>query len=71
VCKSQCQLDGFCTQEGGLLAMWVTNRERLRRFVDQELLPKWGLEQVATWFWLKVTNSGQLVSPLVLPVPFR
>ncbi|KAK9905667.1 hypothetical protein WJX75_004219 [Coccomyxa subellipsoidea] len=51
-------------QEGGLLAMWVTNRERLRRFVDQELLPKWGLEQVATWFWLKVTNSGQLVSPL-------
>lgn len=51
--------------------MWVTNRERLRRFVDQELLPKWGLEQVATWFWLKVTNSGQLVSPLVRPVPFR
>ena len=48
-----------------MLALWVTNRERLRRFVDQELLPKWGLEQVATWFWLKVTNTGQLVSPLV------
>lgn len=48
-----------------MLALWVTNRERLRRFVDMELLPRWGLETVATWFWLKVTDSGQLVSPLV------
>ena len=48
----------------------MTNRERLRRFVDQELLVKWGLEQVATWFWLKVTNNGQLVSPLVRPLHF-
>ncbi|CAL8472253.1 g11795 [Coccomyxa elongata] len=51
-------------QEYGLLALWVTNRERLRRCVEQELLPHWGLEEVATWFWLKVTDSGQLVSPL-------
>ena len=45
--------------------MWVTNRERHQRFIHEELLPHWGLKHVATWFWLKVTNSGELVSPLV------
>lgn len=49
----------------GLLALWVTNRERHRRFVDAELLPAWGLRQVAAWYWLKVTDDGQLVSSLV------
>lgn len=45
--------------------MWVTNRERHHRFIHEELLPHWGLAHVATWFWLKVTNAGDLVSPLV------
>lgn len=45
--------------------MWVTNRERHQRFIHDELLPHWGLQQVAIWYWLKVTNSGELVSPLV------
>ena len=49
-----------------MLALWVTNRERHRRFIDAELLPAWGLRHVATLYWLKVTNDGQLVSPLVL-----
>jgi len=53
-------------QERGVLALWVTNRERHRRFVDTELLPAWGLHHVATWYWLKVTDDGQLVSSLVL-----
>ena len=52
-------------QGRGLLALWVTNRERHRRFVDAELLPAWGLRQVAAWYWLKVTDDGQLVSSLV------
>ena len=45
--------------------MWVTNRERHRRFVEQELLPFWGLHIVATWHWLKVTPAGEAVTPLV------
>lgn len=49
-----------------MLALWVTNRERHRRFIDAELLPAWGLRHVTTWHWLKVTDDGQLVSPLVL-----
>ena len=47
------------------MAMWVTNRERHQRFIHEELLPHWGLKHMATWFWLKVTNAGDLVSPLV------
>lgn len=52
-------------QGHGLLALWVTNRERLRAFVERELLPAWGLQHVATWYWVKVTNDGRLVTPLV------
>ncbi|KAK9832584.1 hypothetical protein WJX81_001061 [Elliptochloris bilobata] len=48
----------------GVLALWVTNRERLRRFVEEKLLPAWGLVPVAQWFWVKVTARGVLVTPL-------
>jgi hypothetical protein len=57
-------------QERGLLALWVTNRERHRRFVKQKLLPAWGLELLAIWFWLKVTDAGELVSRLVQLLSF-
>lgn len=49
-----------------MLALWVTNRERLRRFVEAELLPAWGLVPAAQWVWLKVTARGALVTPLVI-----
>ena len=43
----------------------MTNRSRLWRFMERELLPAWGLTIAATWLWLKVTNYGEPVSPLV------
>ncbi|GAB4823688.1 hypothetical protein N2152v2_010734 [Parachlorella kessleri] len=49
---------------GCLVALWVTNRERHRRFIEKELLPAWGLQHIATWWWLKVTPEGQPVSRL-------
>ena len=55
--------------QDGLLALWVTNRERLRRFVEAELLPAWGLAPAAQWLWLKVTARGALVTPLVTACP--
>ena len=60
-------LSGFpgLAQGHGLLALWVTNRERLRAFVEREMLPAWGMQHVATWYWVKVTNSGELVTPMV------
>lgn len=53
------------SSEGCLVALWVTNRERHRRFVERELLPAWGLQQVATWYWLKVAANGEPVGRLV------
>ncbi|WIA17442.1 hypothetical protein OEZ85_014289 [Tetradesmus obliquus] len=49
---------------GSLVALWVTNRRRMHRFVVQQLLPAWGLQHAATWLWLKVADSGQAVSPI-------
>ena len=53
------------SQEGGLVALWMTNRERHWRFVERELLPGWGLQPAATWLWLKTANNGRPVAPLV------
>jgi len=53
------------SQEGALVALWMTNRERLWRFVEAELLPAWGLAPVATWLWLKLADDGRPTTPLV------
>lgn len=56
----------LCLLQGGaLVAIWMTNRERHWRFVEAELLPAFQLTTVATWLWLKVTDSCELVSQLV------
>lgn len=49
------------------MALWLTDRQRLRRFVEGELLPAWGLRPLAHWVWLKVAADGQPVTPLVRP----
>lgn len=51
-------------RDGALVALWVTNREKLREFVETELLPKWGVKLVSTWIWLKVGSNGAMISPL-------
>lgn len=40
--------------EGALVALWITNREKLYNFVQRELFPTWGVSYVATFYWLKV-----------------
>ncbi|KAI4354889.1 hypothetical protein L6164_003714 [Bauhinia variegata] len=52
--------------EGALVALWVTNREKLRNFVERELFPAWGVSYVANFFWLKVKPSGSLISDIDL-----
>ena len=32
----------LCHAGGALVALWVTNRERIRRYVEETLLPAWG-----------------------------
>ncbi|KAI9339563.1 MT-A70-domain-containing protein, partial [Zopfochytrium polystomum] len=47
-----------------VVAVWITNRPRVARFVRNKLFPAWGLEPVATWVWLKVTRNGEPVLPI-------
>ena len=52
---------------GGILAMWVTNDRKLVEAAQSTILEAWGLKCVATWYWLKVTCTGQLCVPLESP----
>ncbi|XP_041023003.1 methyltransferase-like protein 2 isoform X2 [Juglans microcarpa x Juglans regia] len=52
--------------DGALVALWVTNREKLRGFVEKELFPAWGVTHVATFYWLKVKADGSLINDLDL-----
>ncbi|CAI0558781.1 unnamed protein product [Linum tenue] len=52
--------------DGALVGLWVTNWERLRNFVLEELFPSWGVTYAASLFWLKVKADGSLTSDLDL-----
>lgn len=56
----------LCHTSGALVALWVTNREKLRSFVENDLFPKWGVTYAASFFWLKVKSNGMLTSELDL-----
>ncbi|KAF9968300.1 Methyltransferase-like protein 4 [Mortierella alpina] len=45
-------------QYGEIVAVWVTNRAKVKKVVVDKLFPSWGLELVAHWYWLKVTTKG-------------
>ncbi|XP_050214869.1 methyltransferase-like protein 2 isoform X2 [Mercurialis annua] len=51
---------------GALVGLWVTNREKLRIFVEKELFPAWGVNYAASFYWLKVKADGSLVSDIDL-----
>ncbi|KAL4566324.1 hypothetical protein LXL04_030438 [Taraxacum kok-saghyz] len=53
-------------KDGSLVALWVTNKEKLRLFVEKELFPKWGVKYLATHYWLKVKSDGSLIGELDL-----
>lgn len=52
--------------DGALVALWVTNREKLHGFVEKELFPAWGVRYVASSYWLKVKADGSLINDLDL-----
>lgn len=51
-------LSAIMNPRGCLLAVWVTNNNTYN-FVKDTLLPHWGVQFVAVWWWLKVTKSGK------------
>ncbi|KAF9585769.1 Methyltransferase-like protein 4 [Lunasporangiospora selenospora] len=42
------------TVEGSIVAVWITNRAKIKRVVLEKLFPAWGLEYIDHWTWLKV-----------------
>lgn len=47
-----------------VVAVWVTNKPKFRKFIIHKLFPAWELECKAEWVWLKVTTEGQCIFPL-------
>ncbi|WVZ55870.1 hypothetical protein U9M48_006475 [Paspalum notatum var. saurae] len=52
--------------DGALLVLWITNREKLRVFVEKELLPSWAVKDPTVFYWLKVKPDGSLMGDLDL-----
>ncbi|XP_046336445.2 N(6)-adenine-specific methyltransferase METTL4-like isoform X1 [Haliotis rufescens] len=50
-----------------LIVTWVTNKPRLTSFVQDQLLPHWGVQQVMQWHWVKVTVDGTMVCDIASP----
>ena len=57
-------LPRLASERGAVVAVWVTNDAKVADFVRRDLFPKWKVEYVATWYWLKVTASGAPVLPV-------
>lgn len=41
-------------ENDGLVAVWCTNSKTHIDDVKTKIFPKWGIEFVSEWFWLKV-----------------
>jgi N6-adenosine-specific RNA methylase IME4 len=50
--------------DGSLIAVWITNKPKYRRFVIDKLFKSWHVRCVGEWTWIKVTSSGESVVPL-------
>ncbi|OBZ81336.1 Methyltransferase-like protein 4 [Choanephora cucurbitarum] len=52
------------SKRDSLVAIWVTNKPKFRKFMIDKLLPAWQLRCVAEWVWLKTTTQAESVCPL-------
>uniref|UniRef100_A0A182RK21 Methyltransferase-like protein 4 n=1 Tax=Anopheles funestus TaxID=62324 RepID=A0A182RK21_ANOFN len=47
--------------ENTLVVVWCTNAPSHIEAVSKEFFPKWGVELVACWYWIKITSAGEPV----------
>ncbi|UJR30596.1 hypothetical protein I4U23_018122 [Adineta vaga] len=47
-----------------LICCWSTNCDRIEDFIKNDLFKKWNCQYLTTWYWLKVTRSGEAVLDL-------
>ncbi|KAJ1459890.1 MT-A70-domain-containing protein [Pelagophyceae sp. CCMP2097] len=55
--------------KGAIVAVWVTNDQKIEAWVRNVLFPTWNVEYVTTWYWIKVTAKGEPVLPLSKSAP--
>lgn len=53
----------------GIVGVWVTNKQVLRDLVlgkenQAGLFQQWGIQLIEEWVWLKITSSGDPVTPI-------
>lgn len=46
-----------------LICIWTTNNDKHRRFIENKLIPDWGLTFLTRWYWLKATANGRELFP--------
>ena len=44
-----------------IIAVWVTNNQKVIDFVLHELFPTWSLQLIGKWHWIKVTTNGEFI----------
>uniref|UniRef100_A0A182Q5F2 Methyltransferase-like protein 4 n=1 Tax=Anopheles farauti TaxID=69004 RepID=A0A182Q5F2_9DIPT len=47
--------------ENTLVLVWCTNALSHIEAVSKDFFPKWGVELVGCWYWIKITSSGEPV----------
>ncbi|XP_045467327.1 N(6)-adenine-specific methyltransferase METTL4 [Harmonia axyridis] len=45
--------------EDSLVVVWCTNSPQHINALKDEIFPKWGIEFISKWYWLKVTKTGE------------
>ncbi|CAF1126373.1 unnamed protein product [Adineta steineri] len=50
--------------KSSLICCWSTNCDKVEEFIKNELFTKWNCQYLTTWYWLKVTRSGEPVLDL-------
>ena len=40
-----------------LVVVWVTNKQKYRKFVIEELFPDWSCKFIGEWYWVKVIQN--------------
>ena len=57
--------------QGCIVAVWVTNDPAVTQFVKEILFPAQNIIYHGTWYWLKVTDSGEPIIPMGGSQSFR
>ncbi|GAA6046367.1 hypothetical protein JCM3770_004885 [Rhodotorula araucariae] len=58
-------LPALLADKPALVAVWLTNRNKFRRLVQDKLFPSWRIKGAAEWYWVKIASeTGEPVWPL-------